>query len=185
MLAGVEADSRQESQLDLLAEWLTSEGQAAGGIGPGEGARIYSRHLADSVIYASVWEAPPERVWDLGAGIGLPGLVLAIIWPRCRVTLIDRSQRRIDLTRRAARIIGVDVDAEAAAIASLEGSIEAIVSRGAMPPELLLPHLQRLLAPGGLAVVSGSGKPVAGYEEVVVAEGILDHDPRLLMMRGL
>jgi 16S rRNA (guanine527-N7)-methyltransferase len=185
LFAGVEPDSRQEAQLDLLADWLTAEAVVAGGVGPGESTRIYSRHLADAAIYASVWDTPPNRAWDLGTGVGLPGLVLAILWPRCRVTLIDRSQRRIDLTRRAARIVEVDVDAEVASIESLGGSMEAIVSRAAMPPARMRPYLQRLLAPGGVAVVSGSGSRVAGYEEVMVPEGILDHDPKLLMMRGL
>jgi 16S rRNA (guanine527-N7)-methyltransferase len=182
--AGINPSIGQVAQLEDLGDWLRVEALPAGGIGPSEGPRIDDRHLADSIVFAAAWEAPPGRCWDLGTGAGLPGLVLAILWPRCRFTLVDRSARKIDLVRRAARILGVEVDTRVASIGSLEGQIEAIVSRALMPASALLPHLRRLLSPGGLAVVSGSGAPVAGYEEMAVPAGILDHSARLLMMRG-
>jgi 16S rRNA (guanine527-N7)-methyltransferase len=182
--AGISPSIGQVAQLEDLGDWLRVEALPAGGIGPSEGPRIDDRHLADSIVFAAAWEAPPGRCWDLGTGAGLPGLVLAILWPRCRFTLVDRSARKIDLVRRAARILGVEVDTRVASIGSLEGQIEAIVSRALMPASALLPHLRRLLSPGGLAVVSGSGAPVAGYEEMAVPAGILDHSARLLMMRG-
>jgi len=182
--AGLDLSQDQASRLADLAAWLDTEAITAGGIGPAEAARIHDRHLAGSIVYAGAWDAPPGRCWDLGAGIGLPGLVLAIVWPECRITLVDRSSRRIDLARRAARVIGVAVDTRAADIGALAGSVEAVVSRAAIPAAELLPHLRRILSPGGLAVVSGSGIPVPGYEELRVPVGILDHAPRLLMMRA-
>jgi 16S rRNA G527 N7-methylase RsmG len=182
--AGIDPSIGQVAQLENLGDWLRVEALPAGGIGPSEGHRIDDRHLADSIVYAAAWEAPPRHCWDLGTGAGLPGLVLAILWPRCRFTLVDRSARKIDLVRRAARILGLEVDTRVASIASLEGQTEALVSRALMPASTLLPHLRRLLSPGGLAVVSGSGVPVAGYEEMPVPAGILDHSARLLMMRA-
>jgi 16S rRNA (guanine527-N7)-methyltransferase len=182
--ARVDASQKQATQLSDLGDWLRDEAVPFGGVGPAEGPRIDDRHLADSIVYAAAWEAPPGHCWDLGTGAGLPGLVLAILWPTCRLTLVDRSARKIDLVRRAARIVGVEVDTRVASIASVEGPIEAIVSRALMPADSLLPHLQRLLSPGGRAVVSGSGIPVPGYEELAVPAGILDHSARLLMMRA-
>jgi 16S rRNA (guanine527-N7)-methyltransferase len=182
--AGIHPTAGQFAQLRDLGDWLRVEALPAGGIGPAEGPRIDDRHLADSIVYAAAWEVPPRHCWDLGTGAGLPGLVLATLWPRCRFTLVDRSARKIDLVRRAARILGVEVDTRVASVGSLEGQVEAIVSRALMPASDLLPHLRRLLSPGGLAVVSGSGGPVAGYEELVVPAGILDHSARLLMMRA-
>jgi 16S rRNA (guanine527-N7)-methyltransferase len=182
--AGIDPSPDQASQLESLGDWLKVEALPAGGIGPAEGPRIDDRHLADCIVYAAAWNDPPRHCWDLGTGAGLPGLVLAILWPRCRFTLVDRSARKIDLVRRAARILGIEVDTRVASIGSLEGQTEAIVSRALMPASTLLPHLRRLLSPGGLAVVSGSGVPVAGYEEIAVPAGILDHSARLLMMRA-
>lgn len=182
--AGIDPSESQVAQLEELGDWLRVEALPAGGIGPSEGPRIDDRHLADSIVYAAAWAVPPRYCWDIGTGAGLPGLVLALLWPLCGFTLVDRSARKIDLVRRAARVVGIEVDTRVASIGSLEGPIEAIVSRALMPAIALLPHLRRLLASGGAAVVSGSGVDVPGYEEMPVPAGILDHRARLLMMRA-
>ena len=183
-LAGLELAADQIGQLDALGKWLRTEAVPKGGLGPSEGSRIEYRHLADSVVFASGWATPPSQCWDLGSGSGLPGLVLSIVWPACRVRLIDRSTRRMDLARRGARVVGVEVDATIASIESLQGPVEAVVSRAAMSALDLAPHLRRILSPGGMAVVSGSGAPVPGYSALPVPARILDHSPRLLMMRA-
>lgn len=182
--AGIDPSDDQVAQLSSFGDWLRLEALPAGVIGPSEGSRIEDRHLADSIVYAAAWKSPPRECWDLGTGGGLPGLVLAILWPRCRFTLVDRSARKIDLVRRGARILGVEVDTRVTSIGRLEGRVGAVVSRALMPASALRPHLERLLMPGGLAVVSGSGVPVSGYEEMRVPAGILDHSARLLMMRA-
>ena len=182
--AGIGTTAEQERKISQLAAWLIAEAIPAGAIGPSEGPRIYERHIADSVLFAAGWDLPPDLCWDLGSGAGLPGLVLAILWPTCQVTLFDRSTRRIDLVRRGSRLLDLAVEVAVTNIEAIEGPVEAIVSRAAMPAGTLLPHLRRILAPGGLAVVSGSDSPVTGYEEMADPTGILDHSARLLMMRA-
>lgn len=182
--AGIDPTATQLDRISCLGYWLASEGVAAGGIGPSEGSRVDDRHLADSIVFAAAWPSPPSNCWDLGSGVGLPGLVLAILWPDTRLRLVDRSTKRVDLARRAARVVGVAVETEVADIESLTGPVEAIVSRAAIPAANFLPHLRRILAPGGLAVVSGTGKVPDGYQDWAIPAGILDHAPRLLMMRS-
>jgi 16S rRNA G527 N7-methylase RsmG len=182
--AGLSPTPKAAAQLEALEEWLKVEALPAGGVGPSEGPRLLDRHLADSIVYAAAWDSPPAFCWDLGSGAGLPGLVLAILWPSSRLTLVDRSSRKVDLVRRAARLLEVEIDTRLASVELLAGPVEAVVSRAMMPADRLLPHLRRILSPGGLAVVSGSGELVPGYEEFAVPAGILDHSARLLMMRA-
>ena len=182
--ARLELTPQQERQLEAFGSWLVQEAIPAGAVGPAEADKILDRHLADSIAYAAAWDRAPDRCWDLGTGAGLPGLVLAIVWPDCLVTLTDRSGRKIDLVSRVSRMIGLEVATEVVGIEDIDHQLEAIVSRAAMPATRMLPHLRRLLKPGGLAVVSGSGEAVQGYEEMAVPAGILDHSARLLMMRG-
>lgn len=182
--ARLEVNSHQEEQLEALGTWLEDEAIPAGALGPAEATRIPNRHIAEGIVWSVGWPRPPSRCWDLGTGAGVPGLILAIVWPTCRLTLVDRSRRKVDLVNRAARIVGVEVAAEMADIRDLSGPLDAIVSRAAMPADRLLPHLRRLLSPGGVAVVSGSGANVSGYEEIAIPAEILDHSARLLMMRG-
>jgi hypothetical protein len=53
-----------------------------------------------------------------------------------------------------------------------------------MPAWRLLPILERLLAPGGVAVVSGSKETATTpFLAITIPKGVLDPPPRLLMMR--
>ncbi|MGI8513623.1 MAG: 16S rRNA (guanine(527)-N(7))-methyltransferase RsmG [Acidimicrobiia bacterium] len=167
-------------QIDALAQWLEGEGVASGGLGPRETDRIADRHLLDSLSFAAGWESPPDTVADFGSGVGLPGLVLAVVWPFTRVTLIDRSSKRCDLARRATRVAEIEgVEVVQADIFSVSELRSAIVSRAAAPASTLRPLLEERLLPEGRAVVSGDGRPVEGFSSL----RILDQPSRLLMMQ--
>jgi 16S rRNA (guanine527-N7)-methyltransferase len=81
------------SRARLFAELLAGPGVVRGLLGPREIPRIWERHLLNCAVVA---EAIPQdaRVVDIGSGAGLPGLVLAIVRPDIRVTLLDPLLRR-------------------------------------------------------------------------------------------
>lgn len=151
------------------AAWLIDEAIPAGGLGPSEGALVYSRHIADSLLFASPWErpSPPRSLLDVGAGAGLPGIPLAIAWPSTEVVLLDRSSRRADLARRAVWLLGLDnVGVATAQLREWSVRHDLVVCRGVGPPASLRKDLARLLAPCGKAVVGGSHRSrpqVPGY----------------------
>ena len=177
---GVVVEPELTEKWSLLSDWLREEAAVAGGIGPAEADRIEERHLADSLEFSAPFPTPPSECWDLGTGVGLPGLVLATIWPQTRMVLVDSSSRRCDLARRAARVIDVEVEVRQARIEEISGPLRAIVSRATIPAELFRPLLRRLLAPGGKAVISAAGVVPPGFEPVT----ILDRATRLLMMQA-
>jgi 16S rRNA (guanine527-N7)-methyltransferase len=176
------------ARLETLEAWLASEAVELGGVGPNEVEGLTVRHLADSLTFARGWalRSRPSEILDLGSGAGLPALPLAICHPDTLVRAIDRSGRRCRLVRRGARVVGVDnLVAEEADILRLTRTAPVVVSRAAIPPEQLLPHLQRLTEPGGVAVVGGSHQvrpEVPGFETVEIPAEILDHSAWLLMM---
>jgi 16S rRNA (guanine527-N7)-methyltransferase len=184
--AGVTLDATSLERLAVLRRWLVEEAIPAGGLGPNEATVIEERHVADSILFAGAWRVPPPSCWDLGSGVGLPGLVLASIWPGTRVVLVDSSQRRCDLARRGARVVGVSVEVRQSAIEDLTGPYEAIVSRATVPAEQFGPILTKLLCPGGRAVISGSGdKAIKGFERLrFPTNEFFDRNSRLLMMRS-
>lgn len=177
--------------LDVLrsyANWLATEGVRIGGIGPREPGRIDQRHISDSLLFAEGWApAKPVTILDVGTGVGLPGLPLAILLPDTKVLLIDRSSRRITAVRRVVRMLGLDnVTAEVADLAEVEGEFEAVVARAVIQPSVLRPELERLLVAGGWGVVGGSRSgPIhcPGYETIEVGVGILDPPSWLLRIR--
>ena len=121
--------------LESYCEWLLAEAIPAGGLGPREGDKIWSRHIGDSLTFASAWEQPPNEILDVGTGVGLPGIPLAIAWPDTVVTLLDRGGRRIRLLHRAVRSLALTnvVIAQGDAF-SVADEWAGLTFRGSMPP---------------------------------------------------
>lgn len=183
---GVSPTARMFEQFEQLGNWLITEARTAGGIGPGEAGRIESRHLADSVLFAGAWEAGSDgRVVDLGTGVGLPGLPLAIIFPQREFLLIDRSQRRASLAGRAVRVLDLpNVTVRREEIARVDWTDCTAVSRASLP----LPHWRELIETKGRPrelLVAGSHQtpPQAdGFEVVEIPAEILDRPVWILRM---
>ena len=160
--------NQQWAQLESFAQWLNQEAMVAGGIGPRESKRIWERHLADSLVFACGWlhSGPPPRLLDVGSGVGLPGIPLAILWPSSQVTLLDRSGRRVDLARRAVRSLRLDnVDIHQGDALSEPAVWDAVVFRAVFSPERACQTADRLLYRNGTAVVGlrgASAVPPAG-----------------------
>lgn len=173
------------TQLSLLGayrRWLLDEAIPAGGLGPGEGERLDSRHLADSICFAVGWplDTPPASIADLGTGVGLPGIPLAILWPTAQVTLVDRSGRRAALCRRALRVL------ELANVVVLQTDMEVpqrraqlVVARATAEPRKALAAVRAWMETKGVGVVGGSHRtrpqPVAGEEVREIPATVLDH----------
>lgn len=185
--AGFSLDRAQIELLGTYRDWLRTEAIPAGGLGPAEENRLNDRHLADSLLFARPFTNPPESLADLGTGVGLPGVPLAILWPETKVHLVDRSGKRIDLARRACRVLGLEnVVSHHVDLENLSRHFPAIVSRATIPPDRMSRHLRRLLLPGGLAVVGGSwtSEPdMPDWDTVEIPAEILDRAIWLLIMR--
>lgn len=152
--AGFQLDDPQLDLLAAYAAWLEAEAIPAGGLGPREGPRLWARHLADSLTFAVAWDQPPSELLDVGSGVGLPGIPLAVLWPGTSVTLLDRGGRRTRLLQRAVRVLALEgvVVAQGDAFAVAD-DWEAITFRAAVTAPEAVGLSARLLAPGGTAVL--------------------------------
>lgn len=188
LFAALTLDPGQEGQIERYQSWLLAEALPAGGIGPAEIDRIGSRHLADSLLYAAFFPQDSSQVWDLGTGVGLPGIPLAIALPGTQFLLVERSGRRVGLLRRAIRILELDNCAVLQTeIDDLDGSAEVIVTRASLPPNEMAVMARRYLQPGGVAVMGGSWRerPVTDDWNVrEIPHYALDHTIWLLIMRA-
>ena len=182
----LELDDDQVERMERYGDWLSTEGIAAGGIGPAEGERIDRRHLADSVLFASQL-GTGEEVWDLGSGVGLPGIPLAICLPHTSFVLLDRSGRRVDLVRRVIRVLDLEnCQAVQGEISEIDGEIGVMVSRASLPPTQLAETGRRHLSPGGVLVAGGSWQEPPqhrGWVTVEIPRDVLDQPVWLLIMR--
>jgi len=164
--SGYDLSDQQVSQLNTYAEWLVAEAIPAGGLGPREGDKVWPRHIADSLVFAAGWrDQGPSELLDVGSGVGLPGIPLAILWPEAVITVLDRGGRRVRLLRRATRVLGlVNVSVAQGDVFSVADEWHGVVFRGAVKASEAVGLSARLLEVGGRAVLGLSRKPEAPPE---------------------
>ena len=139
----------------LLAVLETVKGEGALGPGP------VGEHLEHALAWAAVLPAP-VRFIDLGSGGGLPGLVLALVFPEARATLLDARARRTESLLRSVEVLGlvdrVEVHLgrteEAGRDPGLRGVFDLAVARGFGPPPATAEAAAPFLVPGGVLSVS-------------------------------
>ena len=188
--AGYSLDERGLTLLAAYATWLEKEALPAGGIGPGEAPRIWDRHICDSLSFARGWPArAPATAIDVGSGVGLPGVPLAILWPNTRMVLLDRSSRRVELLRRLVRVHQLDnVEPVQGEIAGSRGSFDAILARGVMNPSRLAVAVRHLCSNGGRVAVGlsrgneATAAPPNTGRVIAISPEVLDGGGRILII---
>lgn len=127
--------------------------------------------ILDSYYLAAFLDLLPmpenPRIWEPGAGAGIPGIPLRIMWRKGEYAMIERREKRalflnIILTRlnlpstRAHREDAQDFFAREIA---WRRKADAIISRAFMPWRELLPFCLPALAPGGMVIVMANDAP--------------------------
>ena len=149
-------------RLARFAEFLAREAAQAGGIGPREVERLWARHIGDSLTFMAALAGPRSSVdatavVDVGSGVGLPGIPLAAALPDIQFTLLDRSERRCVLARRAVRIMELEnVEVLQMGAERYHQACDAVVSRASLPPERFWEVASRMVDGPAVAVVAGS-----------------------------
>ena len=56
---------------------------------------VYLKHFYDSLTIVKMISLDNQTLLDVGTGAGFPGLVLKIVFPNLKVTLVDSLNKRI------------------------------------------------------------------------------------------
>jgi 16S rRNA (guanine527-N7)-methyltransferase len=153
--------------LDLAVAWNQRVDLTAAR-GPDELVDLF---VADAALLAAsagagADEGPPVRWVDVGSGAGAPGLVLALLAPGLRLTLVEPRSKRVAFLRSALGSLGLGrVEVERKRSEELEpGRWGVASSRAALPPAEWLREGSRL-ATGAVWVLLGRAEPpsLAGW----------------------
>ena len=164
---GLESDARAPERCRLYYEAL-ERGNAVMNLtaitGEEEVARL---HFLDSAALLCAAPLETDRVLDVGTGAGFPGLVLKIVRPSLRVTLLDSLDKRIGFLRGTCAALGFDdvLCVHARAEEQPEGfreSFDCTVSRAVARLNLLCELCLPYVKPGGLFLAMKG--PEAGQE---------------------
>ena len=146
---------------------VLEEARRRGLLGPGP----VVPHLHHALGFAVAAGGPPAGpAVDLGSGGGLPGLVLALVWPTSRWMLLDAGERRTAFLTEAVAELGLGDRVEVLRGRAEEvgrrterrGGHRLVVARSFAPPGVTAECAAPLLAVGGRLVVSEPPEPDAG-----------------------
>jgi 16S rRNA (guanine527-N7)-methyltransferase len=157
-------------------------------------AQAQSRHLEESArLLAQAAPAPGSRVVDIGAGGGVPGLVIAILRPDLEVALVESDRRKAGFLLHAAvacdcpRVAVIcrraeEVGRDPAHRGAYDLAISRATARAPVLCELALPLLRvggRLLAlvadaEGEARAAAAAASACGGGTPAPVAAGVLE-----------
>ncbi len=143
------------------------------------------------MAFALLVSEPPGRAVDLGSGAGVPGLVLAVLWPASTWVLLDANARRTAFLGCAITSLGltdrVDVLTDRAEQIGQDPTWRAqadlVVVRSFGPPAVVAECVAPLMRTGGTVVVAeppggAPGRwPAHGLELLGLAEDGRTTDP--------
>ncbi|WP_336274246.1 16S rRNA (guanine(527)-N(7))-methyltransferase RsmG [Vreelandella indica] len=101
----ISVDDHQREQLLGLLALLHKWNRAYNLTAVRDVDEMVSRHVLDSAVVLPYVQGP--RLLDVGAGPGLPGIVLAILAPELDVTLLDSNGKKVRFQRQAVMELGL------------------------------------------------------------------------------
>lgn len=187
-------NDQQREQFDRFEKWLAEEAIVAGGIGPGERQRLWDRHIVDSLVFLRCMSSTALSLVDVGSGVGLPAIPIAIARPDLEVTIVDRAEGRTRLASRACRILKLDnVEVRNVDAGELSETYDVLTFRAALPLDAAAKLFLRIASLDGegwiaLSRTSEPKSPLVAPEGVTVAmrcedDEVLETPAWLLGMR--
>ncbi|MCB0969408.1 MAG: class I SAM-dependent methyltransferase [Ilumatobacter sp.] len=148
------------------------------------GDRPIDEAVAHAEHYVTAIVGRGGRLIDLGAGGGLPGLVIADARPDLEIVLLDRREKRTDFLARAARRLGfdhVDVwcrdagDVVRDVAEERDPGFDLVTARGFGPPEVTLRMGAGCVRRPGCIVISEPPSGDRWDADLVEELGLLPH----------
>jgi len=153
---------------------------------------IWNRHIVDSAQLVR-FEPFPGAAWaDLGAGAGLPGIVIACVVDG-PVTLVEPRRLRADFLHRAVKELRLDAVVLQSKAEALRGCYDVITARAVAPLERLLKISHHLstgktvwILPKGLRAVSELADAQKTWQGVFhVERSVTDEASRIIVATGV
>lgn len=117
----------------------------------------YEKHFLDSLLLSEVYDFRDEKLVDVGSGAGFPGMVLAIVYPKLDVTLLEPTKKRCEFLRLVVRELGLNnvtvVNDRAENYEAMREAFDIATSRAVATLPILLEISAPLVKDGGSILV--------------------------------
>ena len=140
MVVSRETEQKLSTYLALLNKWQPKVNL----VSPDTLVDARTRHFDDSAQVALLIPATVKTLHDWGSGAGFPGLVLAMLRPDLKVTLVESDQRKCAFLRTVSRETKTPVAIRDERIEDIAPTFVDVISARALAP---LKDLLRLSLP--------------------------------------
>ena len=115
---------------------------------------VYLKHFYDSLtVHKAVNLNEITTLCDVGTGAGFPGMVLKIVFPQLKITLIDSLQKRVNYLDEAIKQLKLkDIEAIHSRGEDYEGQYDIVTSRAVANIEKLVNYTMHLVKKNGIFV---------------------------------
>ncbi|MBR2828314.1 MAG: 16S rRNA (guanine(527)-N(7))-methyltransferase RsmG [Bacilli bacterium] len=116
-----------------------------------EEKEVYLKHFYDSLtINKAVDLKKIKTLCDVGTGAGFPGIVLKIVFPHLKITLIDSLQKRINYLNEVIKKLNLEnIEAIHTRGEDFKGEYDIVTSRAVANIEKLLNYTMHLVKDNG------------------------------------
>lgn len=145
-LIGIDIDTEKLNKLNMYYELLIEWNEKINLTTITEKKQVYLKHYYDSLTLNKIVDLKNENnICDIGTGAGFPGIVLKIIFPNLKVTLIDSLKKRIDFLNLVIKelkldnIVAINIRSEDFALTHRE-KFDIVTARAVAPLNILLEY---------------------------------------------
>ena len=150
----IELTKEQEQQLEKYYEMLVETNKTTNLTRITEKEDVYLKHFYDSLTAIKVLDLRQNlNIIDIGTGAGFPGLVLKIIFPNIKITLLDSLNKRIEFLNRVTQELNLkDIKTVHSRIEDYDEEFDVVISRAVAKTNLLVELAYNLLKKDGYFV---------------------------------
>ena len=154
---GIVLDDKQLDQLEKYYELLVDANSKFNLTAITDKKDVYLKHFYDSILAMSVLDDKDISFCDMGTGAGFPGVVLKIVCPGIKLTLVDATKKKTEFLKEvvdALRLDNVSIynDRIETFAYSHENEFDVVTARAVAKLNILLELSARMIKPNGYFV---------------------------------
>jgi 16S rRNA (guanine527-N7)-methyltransferase len=187
---GITLDRAELDRLRRFEALLRDRAVTAGIVAVSDSARVWERHVLDSLRGVAAVRRRDRSAYDLGSGAGLPGIVVAIACPELAVTLVESRGRRVAFCELAIERLRLpNARVHAGRVEDLTEPVDLCFARAFADATTSWRVASRILAPGGrLAYFAGEAFDASadvpdGVDARILSTALAPAGPLVIMSR--
>lgn len=150
----IELTKEQKSQLEKFYQLLIEWNKKINLTRITDKEDVYLKHFYDSLTIAKVIDLSKiDTLCDVGTGAGFPGIVLKIVYPNLKITLVDSLQKRINYLNQITKELNLkDIKAIHTRGEDYKETFDVVTSRAVANIETLVKYTMHLVNKKGIFI---------------------------------